>query len=156
MFVPITIIFFEIAPNLLHRNFPRVYPHSRIVYVRAFVLYGHHTRFVTLLQCTILMQEQRRPAAVYPIDQDRSSRSRKTEKYGHGSREPRMTLLAKASSKPLLYSGPWLSPFVSRRGQNPLGTEAVERITTVRSRYQATSTKRHSTLGRLGMCGSYL
>jgi hypothetical protein len=35
------------VPHLLHRNFAWVYPHSRSVQVRAFVLYGHHTRLVT-------------------------------------------------------------------------------------------------------------
>jgi hypothetical protein len=34
-----------------------VYPHSRGVQVRAFVLYGHHTRYVSSLQWTLLMQD---------------------------------------------------------------------------------------------------
>jgi hypothetical protein len=40
--------------HLLHRHFVRVYPHSRFVRVRTFVLDGHHTRFVTLLLWIIL------------------------------------------------------------------------------------------------------
>jgi hypothetical protein len=48
---------FEWEPHLLHRHFARVYPHSRSVQARAFVPYGHHTPFVTLLQRTILMQD---------------------------------------------------------------------------------------------------
>jgi hypothetical protein len=42
------------APFLLHRNFARVYTHSRSIRLRVFVVNGAHTRFVTSLQRIIL------------------------------------------------------------------------------------------------------
>jgi hypothetical protein len=36
---------YDYTPRLLHRKFARVHPHSCSVQVRAFVLYGHHTRY---------------------------------------------------------------------------------------------------------------
>jgi hypothetical protein len=45
------------APCLFYRNFARVYLHSHCVQVRAFPLYGYHTRFVTLQQCITFMQD---------------------------------------------------------------------------------------------------
>jgi hypothetical protein len=46
--------------HLLQCGFARVYTHSRCVHVRAPVLYGHHIRFVTLVQRPILMQDTHR------------------------------------------------------------------------------------------------
>jgi hypothetical protein len=40
-----------------HICFARVYQHSHSVKRRAFVFYGHHTRFVTLLQRTVLVKD---------------------------------------------------------------------------------------------------
>jgi hypothetical protein len=40
----------EKAIHLLHCNLAQVYPHSHSIHIRAFVLYGHHACFVTLLQ----------------------------------------------------------------------------------------------------------
>jgi hypothetical protein len=45
-----TVCLSEEAPRLLHRSFALVCTHSHSVQVRAFVLYGHHTRFISLLQ----------------------------------------------------------------------------------------------------------
>jgi hypothetical protein len=47
---------FWVDAILLRRNLPRVYPHSQLP-VRALVLYGHHTRFVTVLQWVTFMQD---------------------------------------------------------------------------------------------------
>jgi hypothetical protein len=49
----------EYAPRLLHRNFADLYPHSRRDQVRAFVFYGHRTRFVTLVQRITFMRDIR-------------------------------------------------------------------------------------------------
>jgi hypothetical protein len=45
----------EQMPRLLHCNLARVYQHSHRVQVRAFVLYGPYTRFVTILQWITFM-----------------------------------------------------------------------------------------------------
>jgi hypothetical protein len=50
-------VFLSKALHLLHRSFVWLYPQSHSIQLRASVLCGYHTCFVTLLQRTIVMQD---------------------------------------------------------------------------------------------------